>query len=406
MAETFITQIDIESVRNLSPISLKLGDTERKHLILTGKNGCGKTTLLTETKNYLAECAQHSPSDITNWKKRLIEIHSLLQKTTDEAKRANYQHQLKPLESLTKNLKSITLHFSDNFSLQDKIKTGKFVTCFFAASRISSFKVPEGIKKISTRPAYDINSKIAPDFIQLLVNLKADRSFAKDDNDSALVKEIDIWFNNFHRNLEYLLSNNVELEFDRKNYIFNIKEKNKEPYNFTQLSDGYSAILDILSELMLRMGIDPIKIYDVEGIVLIDEIETHLHIELQKKILPFLAKVFPKIQFIVTTHSPFVLSSISNSIIYDLEKGLVTEDLSQYSYEALVESYFDVDQYSERLKMQFTELKDLSNKKQLSEEEKENYLRLKNEISQASKLFSEELLVAYQNLQLDEILKK
>ena len=258
MAETFITQIDIESVRNLSPISLKLGDTERKHLIFTGKNGCGKTTLLTETKNYLAECAQHSPSDITNWKKRLIEIHSLLQKTTDEAKRANYQRQLKPLESLTKNLKSITLHFSDNFSLQDKIKTGKFVTCFFAASRISSFKVPEGIKKISTRPAYDINSKIAPDFIQLLVNLKADRSFAKDDNDSALVKEIDIWFNNFHRNLEYLLSNNVELEFDRKNYIFNIKEKNKEPYNFTQLSDGYSAILDILSELMLRMGIDPI----------------------------------------------------------------------------------------------------------------------------------------------------
>lgn len=46
MAETFITQIDIESVRNLSPISLRLGGTERKHLILTGKNGCGKTTLL------------------------------------------------------------------------------------------------------------------------------------------------------------------------------------------------------------------------------------------------------------------------------------------------------------------------------------------------------------------------
>lgn len=53
MAETFITQIDIESVRNLSPISLRLGGTERKHLILTGKNGCGKTTLLKEIRNYL-----------------------------------------------------------------------------------------------------------------------------------------------------------------------------------------------------------------------------------------------------------------------------------------------------------------------------------------------------------------
>lgn len=154
------------------------------------------------------------------------------------------------------------------------------------------------------------------------------------------------------------------------------------------------------------MGIDPIKTYDIEGIVLIDEIETHLHIELQKKILPFLTKIFPKIQFIITTHSPFVLSSISNSIIYDLEKGLVTEDLSQYSYEALVESYFDTDQYSERLKKQFAELKSFSDKEYLSEEEKENYLRLKSEISQASKLFSEELLVAYQSLQLDEILEK
>ena len=48
------------------------------------------------------------------------------------------------------------------------------------------------------------------------------------------------------------------------------------------------------------------RIYDVQGIALVDEIETHLHIDLQKKILPFLTNFFPKIQFIVTTHSPFV----------------------------------------------------------------------------------------------------
>lgn len=39
---------------------------------------------------------------------------------------------------------------------------------------------------------------------------------------------------------------------------------------------------------------------------LVDEIETHLHVDLQKKVLPFLISFFPKIQFIVTTHSPFV----------------------------------------------------------------------------------------------------
>ncbi len=46
--------------------------------------------------------------------------------------------------------------------------------------------------------------------------------------------------------------------------------------------------------------------YDAEGLVLIDEIETHLHLSLQKKIMDFLCKMFPNIQFVVTTHSPFI----------------------------------------------------------------------------------------------------
>ena len=60
----------------------------------------------------------------------------------------------------------------------------------------------------------------------------------------------------------------------------------------------------------------------------IDEIEAHLHIELQKKVLPFLTASFPKVQFIVSTHSPFVLSSIENAVVYDLEKKIHIEDMS------------------------------------------------------------------------------
>lgn len=60
--------------------------------------------------------------------------------------------------------------------------------------------------------------------------------------------------------------------------------------------------------------------FDMQGIVLIDEIETHLHLELQKIILKLLTTVFPNIQFIITTHSPFILSSLENTVVYDLEK--------------------------------------------------------------------------------------
>lgn len=53
---------------------------------------------------------------------------------------------------------------------------------------------------------------------------------------------------------------------------------------------------------------------------MIDELETHLHVSLQKKILPFLTEFFPNLQFIVTTLSPFILNSIEDVVVYDLEK--------------------------------------------------------------------------------------
>ena len=100
----------------------------------------------------------------------------------------------------------------------------------------------------------------------------------------------------------------------------------------------------IVSDLILRMDKnwlleDKISEYDYQGIVLIDELETHLHIELQKKIFPFLTKFFPKIQFIVTTHSPYILNSISNAKAYDLERQVELDNLSGFSSDDLAEGY-------------------------------------------------------------------
>ena len=67
--------------------------------------------------------------------------------------------------------------------------------------------------------------------------------------------------------------------------------------------------------------------YSSEGIVLIDEIETHLHIGLQKTILPFLIRFFPNIQFIISTHSPYILNSVEDCAVYDLENRIRIEDM-------------------------------------------------------------------------------
>lgn len=52
------------------------------------------------------------------------------------------------------------------------------------------------------------------------------------------------------------------------------------------------------------------------------KIETHLHLELQKNIMSLLTTIFHNIQFIVTTHSPFILNSLDNVVIYDLENHI------------------------------------------------------------------------------------
>lgn len=115
--------------------------------------------------------------------------------------------------------------------------------------------------------------------------------------------------------------------------------------NLSLLSSGETALLCLFGEI-IRQGDrlnNNIPIEQIEGIVLIDEIEKHLHIKLQKEVLPILLKLFPNVQFIVSSHSPFLnmgLASVPGlkSQIYDLDNGAMeceptTNEEYQKTYE-------------------------------------------------------------------------
>ncbi|KAB8317460.1 AAA family ATPase [Tolypothrix campylonemoides VB511288] len=98
-----------------------------------------------------------------------------------------------------------------------------------------------------------------------------------------------------------------------------------------QLSDGEKCLLALVGDLARRLAIanpglsDPLQ---GNGVVLIDEIELHLHPKWQRQIIPALTRTFPNCQFIITTHSPQVLSHVKPDSIYLLEatpEGIVTE---------------------------------------------------------------------------------
>ena len=92
-------------------------------------------------------------------------------------------------------------------------------------------------------------------------------------------------------------------------------EKNGISLNVSQLSDGEKCTMALFGDLARRLSIaNPCLDNPLlgEGVVLIDEIELHMHPSWQRGVLKKLRKTFPNIQFIITTHSPIVLSEVDN----------------------------------------------------------------------------------------------
>jgi predicted ATP-binding protein involved in virulence len=106
------------------------------------------------------------------------------------------------------------------------------------------------------------------------------------------------------------------LHVTRKPRLAMVVEKNGMSLNVSQLSDGEKCVLAVLGDLARRLTIaNPLLDNPLEGtgVVLIDEIELHMHPSWQRKILGVLRETFPNIQFIITTHSPQVLGEVDES---------------------------------------------------------------------------------------------
>ena len=109
-----------------------------------------------------------------------------------------------------------------------------------------------------------------------------------------------------------------------------IVSKGGEALDLTQISDGERAMLAMMIDLCRRLALanpgldDPLQ---GEGVVLIDEIELHLHPRWQREIVEKLRTTFPHIQFILTTHSPFVVQTLRDGELRLLSPDLTVNEL-------------------------------------------------------------------------------
>ncbi|MBM3457653.1 MAG: hypothetical protein FJX77_03850, partial [Armatimonadetes bacterium] len=179
-----------------------------------------------------------------------------------------------------------------------------------------------------------------------------------------------------------------------------------------QLPDGYSSLLRIWAELELRAEavrrLNP-EVTHCQGIAIIDELEAHLHLELQAQVLPTLVELFPNYQFVIATHSPAVIASIPNSVVHDLSSGARTTgaELQGIPYGCIMTGHFGIEHDRDRdttaLRAEWLRLLHRSSR---TAEEQQNLEKLAAELSRRSATLSLEVWDAMERPRLEQLIRE
>ena len=402
----YINEITIHRLLDKSNLKIQAQDDGKlHHFILTGPNGAGKTTLFNAIAKSIDEMFKDTDFYFASFKKNLKLSEGLLAKAKQEGKIEDIEQYRKRCDYLKTKCDDLWgtvelagLNYPEIFSM---VRNHKYVIAFFGAERLSHFiQVKSPVKPDLTQK--ELKKSKTEEFIKFLVDLKFQQSMANNEGCKDDVENIAKWFEGFENILKRLFGDDaLKLSFDYKNYVFYI-EKTDGRFPLTDLSDGYSSALDIVADIILKMqdGVNVVRTYDVPGMVFIDEIETHLHLKLQREILPLLTSIFPKIQFVVTTHSPFVLSSVENAVVYDLKNQETITDLSDYSYEIITEGYFGVKTESDKLRRNIDRLKGLLEKKSRTSIEEDDKNRLVKSFDSLPDMVAPEIKAQYHELMI------
>lgn len=147
-----------------------------------------------------------------------------------------------------------------------------------------------------------------------------------------------------------------DIDWDELRVNYNAAGKERS-VPFAHLSDGYRNMAGMIADIAYRMAtlnphLQSGAIRETPGIVLIDEIDLHLHPNWQREVLGRLTSTFPKVQFVATTHSPFIIQSLhdaSGAALWDIAKaGPVAVETKSIEDIAETKQGVDVPQQSKR----------------------------------------------------------
>ncbi|AJC89903.1 AAA domain protein [Campylobacter lari] len=338
----YLEKIIIKNISAIEYLEFTASFTEEgnpKPIIIVGANGSGKTTLLSNIIDSFYEISSNLFSNVAkmeNTSRKFYKINGVPNLSFGENKGfVLIKYKSKNIEELIEYIDYINCDTDDikEFcSLNLEAKSSKKTT-YFNKDYIEMLRQEWHTQAHYYQPAnryeepfwknpnFDGSFKETKKYInkydkelEIITSLEKNYSYilnivldalTGDEKATNLCNTIDIILQEIKqdRTLEFRISHR---NFGSRIGIY--KDEKLFLNNINQLSLGELTLLNLFVNIIRHTDLSNETMDKFEGIVVIDEIDVHLHSDLQSKVLPSLIKLFPKIQFIITTHSPlFVL---------------------------------------------------------------------------------------------------
>ena len=353
-------------LRNIGPIEEQTFDFQRSENldvaeihILTGPNGSGKSTILYA----LASIFSRTPAK-TDIRTRLyrddckISI-SLENPTAEVTLEGDGNGGLSAQSGYAQKIQEYVNFISGNRHMQVQSTELDFAVFGYSGMRSLVQTQIQSIQELTIHPLQNVLDFQRPvdsaQLLQWIANTKAKIAFANQDGLQEQADNYEASVGRIESAVSKIIDKKVRFSFEYEPLSVGI-EIDGQQLQFDMLPDGLKSIISWIADLLMRLErlkwVDSIPVLDRSFILLLDEIEIHLHPAWQRKILPVVQELFSNAQIFAVTHSPFVVGSIDDALVYKLavENGKshlasVEEAMAGSSYPTVLDEIFGIDEY-------------------------------------------------------------
>lgn len=343
--------------------------------ILTGVNGCGKSTILYALAGIIQPSPMLQSRFLYNDNQSRLQV-LFANGTTDEAViSANGKQGVTHLK-IIQWLNAYQTRFSVPARSYIQQQEFDFAAFAYSGSRsLTSVKI-SAIQELDIDPlrnSLDFQGSMDPILLaHWIANTKAKIAFAQQENNLQLADRYRQSLSRIEDAVAKIIGEPVAFVFRYEPLAVTIKVADRE-MEFDILPDGLKSIISWISDLLMRLDqlkwVNQTEVLDRNFILFLDEIEIHLHPAWQRKILPVVQKLFKNAQIFIATHSPFVVASVSDAWVYkfavrDGKSSLVAveESMAGSSYPTVLDEIFGIAEYfdveTEKEFAQFYAMKD------------------------------------------------